>query len=126
MPEEKQITEERIREIVGEVIAEKLRGIKILSDRILFSRDIEMETGRDFIFNQSSDPDKITKIGKTTSDRIGFFGADGTSQQASPTYPGLITISGTGDDADINTNFSRLESWIDDIIGVLSTLGITD
>tara|TARA_Y100000310_G_C20619668_1_gene782580 strand:- start:1225 stop:1590 length:366 start_codon:yes stop_codon:yes gene_type:complete len=97
----------------------------VKSDRFVFDRDIEMGNGRAFIFGQGQNPTDGVKIGRTANERIGFYGADGTTQQSAPTYVGLITISGTGDDANINTNFSRLESWIDDVIGVGNTIGIT-
>jgi len=74
----------------------------------------------------SEDVDKRSTIGTETTQALSFFGVDGAGQQTAPTYPGLISISGSGDDADINTNFSRLESWQDDVIGVLKTYGLTD
>lgn len=121
MPEENrvQLLEDRVRHLEGLIF--KL----VKSDRYVFDRDIEMMNGRSFIFGQGENVTDGTKIGRTVNERIGFYGADGTTQQSPPTWTALSTVSGTGDDSTINSNFSILESLQDDIIGVFRTIGIT-
>lgn len=120
------MTPEELQQLKNDVQYLKDRLNKIeFSDRFVFNKDIQFGAGRGIITNESANPEDRFTIGKTTNQKVSFYGADGTGQQSAPTYAGLITISGSGDDANINTNFSRLESWMDDVIGVLRTIGIT-
>lgn len=56
---------------------------------------------------------------------IGFHGAAATGQQTDPGAPSLNTVSGSGDDANINNNFTELESAVNSIRLILNTKGIT-
>lgn len=56
---------------------------------------------------------------------IGFHGEAASAQQADPGAPTIVAVSGTGDDVDVNANFSALEDAINGIRAALNTKGIT-
>lgn len=59
------------------------------------------------------------------SGTVGFHGVSATAQQADPGAPSLTTISGSGDDSNINTNFAELEASINGIRTALNNKGLT-
>ena len=56
---------------------------------------------------------------------VGFFGTTPVGQQTTPSTLSMTTISGTGDDADINTNFSAIQAAVNAIKTALDNLGAT-
>lgn len=56
---------------------------------------------------------------------IGFFGETPIGQQTPPALYIATTVSGTGDDADINTNFTDIQTSIGEIRAVLAAFGLT-
>lgn len=61
----------------------------------------------------------------TFSGNVGFFGHAAVAQQSSPVTVTNSTVSGTGDDATINSNFSALANSVNTIRTALLNLGLT-
>jgi len=59
------------------------------------------------------------------SGNIGFFGTTAVAQQSDPGSATITTVSGSGDDATINTNFANLDTAIDGLRTALNNLGLT-
>ena len=55
---------------------------------------------------------------------VGFFGTTPAAQQTTPDAPSLTSVSGSGDDLTINSNFASLESTANQIRTRLETLGL--
>lgn len=55
---------------------------------------------------------------------LGFFGATPVGRQNDSGALSLLTISGTGDDTDINTNFGQVEAAVNQIRTSLRNLGL--
>lgn len=64
----------------------------------------------------------VTFTGAST---VGFFGATAVSQQASPATVSLATISGTGDDTNLNSNFVTIQAALNSFKTALDNLGLT-
>lgn len=56
---------------------------------------------------------------------IGFHGEAATAQQTSPSTLSLATVSGTGDDANINSNFAAIQTAVNLVKTALDTKGLT-
>lgn len=56
---------------------------------------------------------------------VGFHGEAPTAQQSDPGAPSIATVSGSGDDTNINANFSALESTVNDLRTILNTKGLS-
>lgn len=56
---------------------------------------------------------------------VGFFSATAVGQQTTPSTLSLSSVSGTGDDATINSNFSAIQSAVNAIKTALDNLGLT-
>jgi hypothetical protein len=108
----------------GSSVAERLR---ITSDGVLQIADAG---------NVSVGTTTGTKIGTSTSQRLGFYNAtpivqpSGANQAALTNSTGgtadgtLSAVSGTGDDADINNNFTELHRLVSEIRTALVNLGL--
>lgn len=97
----------------------------IRSDRYRFPRDIELPSGVNLRFSETQDEGGGTMIGTSPSQKLALWGAVPVAQQLNLGVPNRITVSGTGDDADINTNFSAIQSKFDDLDQILTDIGIT-
>ena len=56
--------------------------------------------------------------------QIGFFGVAPKVQQVDTGSATITTVSGSGDDATINTNFANLDTAIDGLRATLNNLGL--
>jgi hypothetical protein len=59
------------------------------------------------------------------SGNIGFHGEAASGQQTTPSTVSPITISGSGDDANINSNFAALAAAVNAVKTALDTKGLT-
>lgn len=59
-----------------------------------------------------------------TASSLAFFGGTPVSQQTLPVVTNLTSISGTGDDADINANFSAIEARLNEIRTILANYNL--
>ncbi len=59
------------------------------------------------------------------SGNVGFYATTPVAQQSDPGSATISTVSGSGDDATINTNFANLDTAIDGIRTALNNLGLT-
>jgi len=90
-----------------------------------FGKNIKMSP-HTFISCPGVDAGEGTRFGTSADDQIGFFGVDPVRQQASPGFPSISTVSGSGADGTINANFSSIGSSFDDVKALLTNLGLTD
>ena len=65
-----------------------------------------------------------TKIGTAVDQLLGLFGVTPVSQGSAISSPSVTSVSGSGDDATINTNFSNLKTSVDSLRTSLSDIGI--
>ena len=65
-----------------------------------------------------------TKIG-ATGDKIGLLGATPVARASVIGAPSIATVSGSGDDAHINSNFANVLNAINSIRTALANIGIT-
>ena len=56
---------------------------------------------------------------------IGFHGEAASAQQSTPSTLSMTTISGSGDDANINSNFAAIQSAVNALKTALDTKGLT-
>ncbi len=56
---------------------------------------------------------------------VGFYATTPVAQQTDPGSAAISTVSGSGDDATINTNFTNLDTAIDGIRTILNNLGLS-
>jgi hypothetical protein len=94
-------------------------------DRLILNRDIQMQTGRNFIFAKSDIEGTGTKFGTEPTQKLSFWGVDPVGQQLYFAFPSIASVSGSGADATINANFSHINSAFDDIDQILTNVGIT-
>ena len=92
----------------------------VRSDRFEMQRDLKLLDGR----NIKTGITKGLKIGTAISQKIGFFNVTPVDQPATVSDPTIVSISGSGADANINANFSALETAVETIIDRLQELGI--
>ena len=94
------------------------------SDRYIAQKDIQFLDGRNMIF-AAGDTDGIgSRIGTAPNQFIGFFGADPVSQPSFSAAPDMISLGGAYVASDINTNFSQINAWMEDIVSLLRDLGL--
>ena len=110
---------------------ENLINFFIKSDRYSFIRQVDFGKNikmspNTYISCPGVDAGEGTRIGTTADDQIGFFGVDPVRQQATPSFPSISTVSGSGADGTINANFSAIQSSFDDILAVFANLGLTE
>lgn len=89
--------------------------LQVVTDKVIFNKDIMMQDGRDFIFAKGTG----TKIGTESTQKIGFFGATPVVRQANINVPS--TQGATYNQADVNTIVSSVTS----ILTVLDNYGLT-
>lgn len=114
MPE-KTLTEEKVREIMQEEL-----GNFILSDRYLFEKKIQIANGQNIQTGRTIG----TKIGIAADNLLSFFGVTPVNQPETVADPAISSVSGSGADATINTNFINLENAVEAIIDRLQELGL--
>ena len=90
------------------------------SDRYTFQKLIQILDGRNIQTGRSNG----TKIGTDTDQLIGFYGTTPVDQGDAIGNASTSSVSGTGDDSTINSNFSDLESKVNSLISRLEDLGI--
>lgn len=113
MPEE--LTEKRIREIIRE---ERASFDRI--DRYTIQKLMQFFDGRNIQTGRTTG----TKIGLSALEKSSFHGSTPVIQASAISAPTITTISGSGDDANINANFSALEASINSLRTALSDKGI--
>lgn len=127
------MTEDEVREVVRDelttqagqdsnvrrIIREELSGL-VKSDRYTFLKDIELFNGRGIIFPS----DTGAQVGTNSNEKIGFWGVTPIVQPTIVSSPGISSVSGTGDDSTVNSNFSSLKSAIDGLRTMLDNIGI--
>src|SRR4051812_5693875 len=102
---------------------EYLEGIVsrfMLEDRYYSQKDFQLADGRNLILGGNSG----TKIGASTS-KIGVFGATPVARANAIGAPSTTTISGSGADSAINTNFTNIVSTQTSIRTALKNFGLT-
>ena len=104
---------------VKEVVVDALREFDTL-ERYTIKKGVQVFDGRNFQFGRTTG----TKFGTGTDQLISFYNATPVNQPDTIGDPGLSTVSGTGDDSTINTNFSILDSTVELIIDRLQELGL--
>lgn len=109
-PNEIEILQRRIDDL------EKVIHLIFRGDRYIFNRPIEAKELR-------SGPDGLS-IGGTTAGKVGFYDATPVDQPLTVSDPSIATVSGSGDDANINNNFAALDSAVESIIDRLQELGL--
>lgn len=79
--------------------------LQVLTDKVVFNKDIMMQDGRDIIVAKGTG----TKIGTEVTQKLGFFGATPVVRQASIATPsGGVTIDSSARTA-IDALITRLE-----------------
>ncbi len=101
-------------------IAERLDKIE-KSDRYVFSKNIQLPDGRNVQLAKGTG----TKLGTETTQKLGLYGVTPVVQQSKVNDPTISTVSGSGADATINTNFTNLDNAVEAIIDVLEAIGIS-
>lgn len=117
MPPQEQIRilEEKVQRL--EALIMSLNGV----DKFVFQRDLQLLDGRNIQLAKGTG----TKIGTEATQKLGLYGVTPVVQASAISTPVIGTVSGSGDDATINSALSSLKSKIDDIRTALSNLGIT-
>lgn len=116
------LNEQRIRDI----IREELSDMQTV-ERYTFQKHLQLFDGR----NIQAGRETGTKIGtegyidaNDEGQKLGFYGTTPIIQPDTITDPSITTVSGSGDDATINSNFTNLKASIDAIIDALQSVGL--
>lgn len=103
---------EKIEEILSKLLA---------SDRYIIQRDLQLLDGRNIIIASGTG----TQMGSNASSKLGFYDATPVTQRTSlGTSLTFTNVSGTGDDATINANFSNYKDRINAIFQIFEDLGL--
>lgn len=89
--------------------------LQVLTDKVVFNKDIMLQDGRDFIVAKSVG----TKIGTESTQKIAFYGATPIVRQTAPSAPSS---------AGVIYSQSQVQSIVDSVVSietVLHNIGIT-
>ncbi len=112
--------DEQIKELQNELNKLKARLDKFeFSDRYIFTKNIQIMDGRKVQLGRSTG----TTWGNS-DEKQGWFGAFPKSQKPAPANPSISSVSGTGDDATINNNFTEIQTTLNGINTNLKSYGI--
>ncbi len=109
------LNEEQIREI----IRDELRGFDTI-ERYTFQKHLQIFDGR----NVQTGRTVGTKFPAASDQLWGAFGVTPVNQPATVSDPSIASVSGSGADATINTNFTNLDNAVEAIIDRLQELGL--
>lgn len=98
-----------------------LLSVLIGTDRYTLQKDLQLFNGRNIIVGTETG----TKIGTEATQKLSLYGVTPVVQGSAITTPSLATVSGSGDDTNINNNFTAVKNKIDSIRTALTDLGIT-
>ena len=107
--------EEQIREIIRQEFAAYFK-----SDRMTIYKLLQFLDGRNVQLGTATG----TKFGTATGQKLGFYNATPVNQPDTVSDPTITSISGSGADAAINTNFTNLDNAVETIIDRLQELGL--
>ena len=108
--------EEQIREIIRQEFAAYFK-----SDRMTIYKLLQFLDGRNVQLGTATG----TKFGTATGQKFAFHNATPSIQQSKINDPTISSISGSGADVAINTNFTNLDNAIEAIIDVLENKGFS-
>lgn len=99
---------------------EKALKLFMYGDKFRFPRDIYLQNGIDLHFGAGDG----TKIGAASTHKLAFWGVTPVDQPATVSDPTVGTVSGSGDDTNINTNFTNIRSAVVSVIDRLQESGL--
>jgi len=106
--------EERVRQLEGTL------NLLIKSNKYTFQRDIQIFDGRNMQLARGTG----TKIGTATDQLLGFYNTTPVNQPDTIDTINFTTVSGSGADATINTNFDNAEDRLNSFRSRLRELGL--
>ena len=115
--------EQEVRQIIREEIANASRELLlelVQPERYTFQKHIQMFDSRNIQTGRTDG----TIIATASDQKIGFYGTTPVDQPATVADPSISTVSGSGADATINTNFTNLDNAVESIIDRLQELGL--
>lgn len=107
-------------EQVRQIIREEMSRFQT-EERFIFQKHAQFFDGRNIQVGRGTG----TQIGTETDQRLGFFGVAPVSQRSAISAPAISSVSGTGDDATINSNFTANKNAINSLRTALSDLGFS-
>jgi len=109
------MNEEQVREIIRDEL-----GALIANDRYVFQRELEIANARNIILGESVG----TKIGTSTTQKLGFYGVTPVVQ---PSSTAIVTGTANGTyDTTEQDMINDLVTAVNSIISDLRTLGLQD
>lgn len=107
--------EQHVRDILRE-------ELQIFAGKQIFAQQLQLLEGR----NIQTGTDIGTQIATAANQKVGFHGVSPVAQQSDPGNISLTDVSGTGDDATINSNNSTIQSVVNDMLGIKRSYGFID
>lgn len=111
-------------ELLEGIVATFARG-----DKMYISKETVVKDGVNFVLPTTNGENQGFLIGTSPDQKLGFWGGNeegrGATQADLFTWVSPTDVSGTGDDATINTNYNRMESAFDTLADILKNCGIT-
>ena len=104
---------------VKKIIREELANF-IGSDRYLFQKHLQLFDGRNIQTGRKTG----TKFPQKSDQLLGLWGTTPVNQPEAVSDPSISTVSGSGADATINTNFTKLDNAVKAILDRLQETGI--
>lgn len=101
-------------------LLEDIINMLIRSDRYTFHKKIQILDGQNIQVGRGTG----TKIGLSSSEKIGFYGVTPVDKPETVSDPSISTVSGSGADATINSNFSNQQTAITNLIDRLQEIGV--
>lgn len=118
--------EETVEQTVNRILDERLKDFET-NERYTFQKHLQLFDGRSIQTGRETG----TKIGtegyvdaNDEGQKLGFWGTTPIIQPDTVSDPSISTVSGTEDDATINSNFTNLKASVDAIIDALQSAGL--
>jgi len=110
-----------VEELKQEVELLSLRNAQLeKSDRYTFEKKLQILDGRNIQLGTGTG----TKLGTSSSEKLGLYGVTPVDQGDAITDASVSSVSGSGADSTINSNFSELKGKINNLISCLEDIGI--
>jgi len=90
------------------------------SDRYTFEKKLQLLDGRDIQLGRNTG----TKLGTSPSEKLGLYNKTPVVQGSAIADASVSSVSGSGDDGTINSNFSEIETKVNSLIARLEDLGV--